>query len=945
MKETSTMKRIAILLVALLALPASSGDFVTGNATLPPNTRGTKVDARPLPAGADATRFITAPDINEHTSRIDALVGAAYDLRAYTHQVNDRVAGAESTHASDKAAAAVLRVSDLAAQLARDAGQDAAIGAELSDVRAEVASAAMSGGVNIADTSTVLATGAAASKQLADHLGGLSVDRARGGAHEIVRRLDLSKARATRPAAPLTTPVPYFGDEIVHPDIYFNAAGWNGHRYWMAATPYEASNSDYENPSIYYSDDGETWATPPGLTNPIVGKPAYGYNSDTDLVDGHDGRLYLFYRVVDNVNGGAEIWVTSSGTAASWSTPVKVLEPDPAEEFATSQAVIFTGSTWVMYYVDARTGITNLIKRRTSPSPAGPWSAAVTVTIDAAPAGAEYWHLDAVNHGGQTILLLVTTTMDSAGGGLADLFFAWSEDESTFTRAADPVIAKPVATSWDTTLYRATFLPTTDGAEDKVGIWYSANGSSGWRIGYTEASLGRSSVAEIREQYADDVARAAVARACAGLVPVRVCDMFNRSDSATSPGGGWSVITGTMGISSRQLYQPTSVNSRAVVDAGTADLHTLVQLRTLGNEAWMIVRLQDSTNYLRFGKDSLGAYRLQRIAAGSAVDLWSGARLPPARAGDWLEVVTSGSSVTALINGIEAVQVTETTFQTATKVGLQANGATVRFGSFTAWSESVNADQDRYLGRVASSDWSMARACSGVGAGVACDTFLRPDATAGLGVSRTGHAWTVSSGAAGIASRQAYAPSGANTKAVVEAGVADGAIGVRVSVVGAEQFAVARYADANNYFRFGGSTTYQLQRIQGGSATVLANSLGTPAAGDWLELVLAGDAMKAYVNGALVWSGTDSFNLAATKHGFQISGTGTRLSAFYATSSSTFSVPAAPAGIVSSSAAAPTCNDGARGIVWVTRGAAGVKDSVQVCAKDAADAYGWRAIY
>jgi hypothetical protein len=154
------MKRIAILLVAVLALPASSGDFVTGNATLPPNTRGTKVDARPLPAGADASRFITAPDINEHTNRIDALVGAAYDLRLYTHQVNDRVGGAESTHAADKTA-----------QATRDAGQDSARIEVIADLRAEIASAAMGGGVNIADTSTVLATGAATPRTLADHLG------------------------------------------------------------------------------------------------------------------------------------------------------------------------------------------------------------------------------------------------------------------------------------------------------------------------------------------------------------------------------------------------------------------------------------------------------------------------------------------------------------------------------------------------------------------------------------------------------------------------------------------------------------------------------------------------------------------------------------------------------------------------------------------------------
>ncbi len=43
--------------------------------------------------------------------------------------------------------------------------------------------------------------------------------------------------------------------------------------------------------------------------------------------------------------------------------------------------------------------------------------------------------------------------------------------------------------------------------------------------------------------------------------------------------------------------------------------------------------------------------------------------------------------------------------------------------------------------------------------------------------------------------------------------------------------------------------------------------------------------------------------------------------------------------------AKPTCNVTARGTFWVTQGAGGVKDAVEVCAKDAGDAYAWRTIY
>jgi hypothetical protein len=43
--------------------------------------------------------------------------------------------------------------------------------------------------------------------------------------------------------------------------------------------------------------------------------------------------------------------------------------------------------------------------------------------------------------------------------------------------------------------------------------------------------------------------------------------------------------------------------------------------------------------------------------------------------------------------------------------------------------------------------------------------------------------------------------------------------------------------------------------------------------------------------------------------------------------------------------AKPTCDGTVRGTLWVTQAAAGVKDNVEVCAKDAADAYSWRVLY
>jgi len=43
--------------------------------------------------------------------------------------------------------------------------------------------------------------------------------------------------------------------------------------------------------------------------------------------------------------------------------------------------------------------------------------------------------------------------------------------------------------------------------------------------------------------------------------------------------------------------------------------------------------------------------------------------------------------------------------------------------------------------------------------------------------------------------------------------------------------------------------------------------------------------------------------------------------------------------------AKPACTAGTQGTLWMTQGGSGVKDNLEVCAKDAADAYAWRTLY
>jgi hypothetical protein len=506
--------------------------------------------------------------------------------------------------------------------------------------------------------------------------------------------LDLNRFSAKPPATFMSTPVPYFGTELVHPDILFFANGWNGYRYWMAITPYPNADSAYENPSVYASTDGQTWVTPPGGTNPVVtAPPVIGgtYNSDPDFVDGLDGKVYLFHR---SAGGGSRIGVTSSSNGITWATPVLLFAPDLNTEQPGSMGIVFDGVTWFMYYVDLRESVTKTIRRRTASSPLGPWSEPTVITIGSPPGGKEFWHLDAIHYAGRIILLLDIANSNSFGGQ-GDLYLAWSDDGgTTFTLGASPVLAR-TASGWNASIYRSTFLPIQDGLETRFAIWFSANGS-GWHLGYTEASLrlplGLNN-AQPLTTVLDGVGTsydALLTRALLNVKRTQIADTFNRADSATSPGTpaigpAWTVAAGTFGISSLQLYQPTAANSKMQIDAGGADKHLVARWDVIAaSSGWLMVRYQDSANYLRIGKNTgAGIFRIQKIVAGGATDLWTDTI--NAADGDWIEIVTAGDSIAFSVNGKLRQAITEATFNTQTKYGVQMDNSTSRLGAFLVY--------------------------------------------------------------------------------------------------------------------------------------------------------------------------------------------------------------------------------------------------------------------
>ncbi|MFQ6048502.1 MAG: hypothetical protein ACE5K7_03985 [Phycisphaerae bacterium] len=265
---------------------------------------------------------------------------------------------------------------------------------------------------------------------------------------------------------------------VIHPDVLIFQQPWHGHTMWMAATPYRCA--DYENPSIFVSEDGIQWVVPEGLTNPLVPDPnpeePADCNSDTDIVyDPGTDTLHVYYREWLKSIWTVRIRRLSSADGVVWSGPVTVMTLSFTED-AISPAVIRRPDDWAMW---ARHGAGGVALR--SSSDGLNWSEPVLFDIPL-PSGFSVWHLDVTCVPQfQSYWALINTVP------YQNLYLAFSRDGLTWRTYEEPVLSPGPPGSWDEDhIYRSSLIYDPD--RDVVRIWYSARDHGMWpHIGYVEA--------------------------------------------------------------------------------------------------------------------------------------------------------------------------------------------------------------------------------------------------------------------------------------------------------------------------------------------------------------------------------------------------------------------------------------------------------------------------
>ena len=272
-----------------------------------------------------------------------------------------------------------------------------------------------------------------------------------------------------------------------HPSVVYIPAGWNGHKYWMAQTPFPPMQvvpyiDRYELPCIHFSDNGKDFY--PIESNPIVDLTsdeikAHNYYSDPHLIY-KDNTLILYFRFTILNEGKLEgnktllLW-SSSQDGTTWLKPEVVadlrMEKDLEiwGEQIISQALCWNENCLKCWYVDKSSYLTNRNIRMTKSIDGTNWDKNILCKLDG-PA-IDPWHLDVQFYDGKYQMIVY-----------GDSKLAWYEsyDGINFTYVSNVLVSsKNRYDFYCDGLYRACSIKK----ENDIFIYFSAKRKSNSYIG------------------------------------------------------------------------------------------------------------------------------------------------------------------------------------------------------------------------------------------------------------------------------------------------------------------------------------------------------------------------------------------------------------------------------------------------------------------------------
>jgi len=263
--------------------------------------------------------------------------------------------------------------------------------------------------------------------------------------------------------------------DYVHPSVLYLDTPWNGYRYWMGVNPYPNTVGTFENPYLFYSEDGETWLTLSGTPTPIKPLEAdTGNNSDAHIYI-EDNTMYYFNRGVLTA-GGAYIDVFSSTDAINWSSRTRIINSnDVGFSDYVSPSLVKRGSTYYLFGTDPNEQTVLCVLSSTSIT--GTWTEINRMSLGNA---GSLWHPEVRWHEDRFILLS-SNNFISGGNLMLGQFFDVTDTE---IETRNTFLLPRNDQTWNVAYYKSSFIIKNDGTmELYLGCKGEAlNSNTDWRV-------------------------------------------------------------------------------------------------------------------------------------------------------------------------------------------------------------------------------------------------------------------------------------------------------------------------------------------------------------------------------------------------------------------------------------------------------------------------------
>ena len=479
----------------------------------------------------------------------------------------------------------------------------------------------------------------------------------------------------------LSLPNPYsaVGPDMAHPSVVFIPSGWRNWRFWMAYTPYPTANSNYENPCIAVSNDGDNWETPDGLTNPLVQKPTNGYNADTHLFMAPDySKIYLAYRerITSTYNS---VKVMESVDGVTWSAPVTILQGTYGSQDYASPSIWYDSANarWscISHNLDGGATYPMQLNKTSGSNVYTGWGANQAITMANPTGGRTWWHSAFNSLPDGRVVGLVQDIVNSGGGAPGALFAAESLDGG-LTFAVRSVYS-------ELKFYRTNFTAfELDNGQVGIHAWIGRQDSGpsftihreDWVIGAVDKTI------------KDGI----LSSPSYGTYPASwlFWDNFNRADGALgSPlvGSALTVDVGTWAIVSNRAQSGSAGNNRALATLGSADHVVECSIVLNPTSTWLIFRAVDTSNFYRVGFSGAwpSSLVIQSIVAGAVGALNRNVITPKksaTTAAAKLRVVCRGRRFRIYLDDEFCEEITDSLYYaTGVKAGIQATNAAAAF--------------------------------------------------------------------------------------------------------------------------------------------------------------------------------------------------------------------------------------------------------------------------